>query len=86
MTRQTVTWLLDQFERVDRAHWRRTTEQITATESGVTRALARAFGKSKIDDLPTYEDMLHQAAPHKASKPAWMKKFEEVNADKRVTK
>jgi len=54
---------------------------VTATELGVSRALVAAFGGKAPEDMPDYEDAV-QGPKRKARDriPAWMKKFEEVNA------
>ena len=59
-------------------------EQASAVQLGVGRALAQAFGREKhLPDLPTYESTLRAGRSDGQELPGWMRKFEEVNEDRR---
>ena len=76
-------WLIDEYERVARARWEAMLEQVSATQLGVSRALAQAFGERHLPDLPAYESTLGAGRSDGPGLPEWMHKFEEVNKDRR---
>jgi len=79
-------WLIDEYERVARARWDAMLEQVSATQLGVGRALAQAFGEKHLPDLPTYESTLGVGHSDGQELPGWMRKFEEVNEGRREAK
>jgi len=83
---QPVAILLRQYEWIAEARWGQTVEQITSTEVGVMRVLARAFSKEKLPELPDFDEVLEEHKP-KATQPQlpdWMQKFEQANRDRPV--
>jgi len=79
-----VTVLLKQYEWIAEARWTQTVEQITSTEVGVMRALARAFSKEKLPELPDFDEVLGEHEPKEQPLPSWMQKFEQANRDRQV--
>lgn len=81
-------WLFDQYDLTERARWKATTEAITATELGTLRALDRAFNGAKhsVEALPTYDELMRRNREPEQTKPAWMREFERINADRMVGK
>ena len=84
VTQKPVVWLFAEYERVAEARWRGTTEQIAATQTGVGRALAQAFGKGDLPDLPDYDEIVESSKPLEDRLPAWHKAFEQANEGRRI--
>jgi len=78
-----VSRLLRRYEWIEQRYWSRSLEQIIAVEIGAMRALARVFGAGQLPDLPTYDKALGDS--RELQLPAWMQKFEQVNAERRVS-
>ncbi len=76
--------LVKRYEWSAEARWGQTLEHISAVEVGTMRALAKAFGKSNLPDLPTYDEILGRSKPREYRLPEWMERFEQANADRRV--
>ena len=53
------------------------TEEVLAVQLGVGRALAQAFGKGNLPDLPEYDEVIGGSS--RSSLPNWMKQFENAN-------
>jgi hypothetical protein len=79
-------WLLEQFERVQRARWRDFEDRVSAARLGTLQALAAAFGGQSGPALPDYQEIRWgQGAKHASAArhlPAWHAKFELANGER----
>jgi hypothetical protein len=57
---QPLDWVLDRWDRTLRHRYQELTGQIAAVETGVSRALALAFGKKSLPELSSFDEMREQ--------------------------
>lgn len=67
---------------IEQEAWGRAMEQVSATELGVSRALAQLLSKKKVPELPTYEEA--KGAKPEELLPEWHRRFEAANPDRGV--
>jgi hypothetical protein len=77
--------LVHRYEWIEEAEWQRVVSAISATETGVGRALLQALAGKSPDKLPTYDEVLRRQRHERPPLPDWQQDFEEANRDRHIS-
>ncbi len=83
LARHPIEWVIGEFLALQQRRFQDMVFQIRAVESGVSRALAQAFGQA-VPSLPEWSEVSETAEEARPKKPAWWEAYQAANPDQKI--